>query len=688
MDILYDFHPFVFGGVGEKGRYSASLPLKTPSAGLLATHGRLFGIFCLQYPEFFPLDTIAKEILPHMEELYYERECSSPHAHLVQSLTETQGYLEKRILEVNGVDSVDFGLVVGCVWGSVLYLARCGGMCALRLYREDTFGILFETNNTSGSSGVVSLSGFVKEHDVVVMHDNTVDTSRFPVSTSSLNEVDSQVVYTKLTHMFDVASVGIQSGSISGFYIDAERVPSVEDERITFADVRNERDLHTVVPKEEETALEEESGIEQHSQSEAPSIFRNVLSGPASLRTFGSKAFSQLHLSNSGVLARIKKILSFFTHKRMLVMGCMFLVLFGGFILLGKDYENAFKQEKKTDVLKQELVPKIEEAFKQGQYYAELNPDRAKKYLQEAKEYISQFGEAASSDADIMKLSQSVQEAYAIVTKTYTLDTLTPFFDLTTVNQQASGSKIAISDNSLIVSDTAQGVVYKVGEENRSAAPVMGQEDVSGLISAEGDGAIVYGISSRGIFRTQQNDSTVVKLKDSGSEWGEVVDMQVFGGSVYLLDRGRNQVWKYVPEGNGFGSLRNYISSESEVNLSAAVSLAIDGNVWIGLGQGEVAKFYSGKRDVFSLASIDQPLSVIKAVYTDENTDYLYVLDDTNGRVVVYLKKDGSYVSTYESGQFKGAADVVVDTKQNQLYVLNKSSIYRVETREKNTPSE
>jgi hypothetical protein len=391
---------------------------------------------------------------------------------------------------------------------------------------------------------------------------------------------------------------------------------------------------------------------------------------------------SRFQFSHNGAFRSIKQLLAIFTKNRVFVIGCMFLLLFTGLILAGRDYEQLFKEEKKTDELKLELLPKIEESFKQGQYYAELNPERAKGYLKDARDYLAQFGSEGSTDADVSRLLQAVDDTYAVVTKTYSLKNLSPYFDLTTVNQQATGSRIAISSPWLLVSDGLQNAVYKVGTESRSGVAVIGQSDAEGLISAEGDGAIVYAVSRRGIVRTQKDESSVISLMGAGSEWGSVVDMQVFAGSVYLLDQSRNQIWKYIPEGNGFGPVRNYISSDESVSLLDAASLAIDGNVWVGLAKGEVLKFYSGKRDNFSLASLEIPIEHLQGIYTDELIDYLYVLDDVTGRVVVFLKKDGSYVATYESEQFKGAGDVVVDAEHLQLYVVNKQSIYRTALRE------
>lgn len=693
MDILYNFHPFTFGGSSEKGFFCASLPLKTPPSALLATHGRLFGIFTLRYPDIFPLDTIAKEILPYMERAYYERECESPHAHLLKAVTDTQNYLEKRILEVNGVDSSEFSFIGGCVWGSILYVVRCGGGTALRLYRDSTFGALFEINSISGSTAISSMSGYIQTQDVVVLYDSSIDVTLFPLSTTSLAPLDKQVIYSKLTQLFDSVSDKDNVGSISGFYIVSETVPAAEDDRILLADIEEEKDLDMLVHEGgapvvsvqeamDLSTVQQIAGNEDDVRHEG-AVVGKLLKNQALLGGFRTRFFSRFRYVHQGTYQRLKSFLAFFSKGRVFVLGCMFLVLFLGLILAGKDYEKKFKVEKETGVLKAELLPKIEEAYKQGQYYAELNPERAKKFLQDAQGYLGQFDASTRAEPEIAKQIKSIDEAFAIVTKTYVFNDISPFFDLTTVNQNAKGVKMALISPSLVVSDGQQNVVYKVGSETRSAVPIIGQEDLNGLISAEGETGVVYAVSAQGIVRTQDNDARVLKMRDAGTEWGTITDVQVYGSSVYLLDSGRNQIWKYVPEGNAFGSVRNYISSESEVSLANGVSLSIDGNVWVGMSNGEVIKFFSGKKDVFSLGTLDVPLTSLKAIYSEEESDFLYVLDDTVGRIVVYLKKDGSYVSTYQGEAFKGAADVIADSKGGYLYILRGNLIYRVELREK-----
>ncbi len=686
MDTLLNFQPFVFSSASAPGSYVEGLPLTSPVGSVLASHGRIFGLFCITYPEVFPIDQMGREVFPFFEGLYYQGECVSVHGHLLDCVRQTQAFIEKKILEYGNVENIDFSLCIGVVWGSVLYTVRCGGMTGMRLYREATFGNLFETDDSSGSSLAVSLSGYIQPNDTLCLFNRSVDTSHFPLTLGSLKELDSALAYSKLAQYFNEPIQTHPSCCIVGCYVGSDAVPSIEEESIVFAESREE-DVTSPLPLTEDPEfVEKELAVDAALSSPVPERER-LFSSEASIRGFSAKIIPSA--ARGKIAAAGKKITSFFTRRRVFILGCMILLLFAGFIFIGHDYENRFKNQKQTAVLKSEILPQAEEAYKQGLYYAELNPERAKNYLQEARRVISQFDEATLKDPEVQKLSRDIESAYGVVTKTYALTDLSPYFDLSTVNAQAVGERFALTGTALLVADVAHNSVYQVGTETRSASAVIGPNDLDGLIGAEGDKTVTYGVSARkGIVRTQEQSSEVVRLLEPADVWGTLTDVQLFGGNLYLLDQGKAQIWKYIPEGNGFGPVRNYISSDVTVDLSDAVSFAIDGNVWIGKKSGDIIKLFSGKEDTFSVSGVEGDLTNVRAVATDAEIDFLYILDEMNARVVVVSKKDGSYVSTYTSPEFKDASDILIDVAQKQLYVLTKQKIFKVELKENVTKKE
>jgi hypothetical protein len=239
----------------------------------------------------------------------------------------------------------------------------------------------------------------------------------------------------------------------------------------------------------------------------------------------------------------------------------------------------------------------------------------------------------------------------------------------------------------LIITDQAHNAVYQVGLANRAASSVLGQGDLEGVVSAEGDGEYTYAVSKKGIHRVKSGDTSALRMMEASSGWGALSDLQIFGGNVYLLDPTHSQIWKYVPEGTSLGTVKNYVSVDSVVDMTDGVSFSIDGSIWVAKKNGTVVKFIQGKQAPFSVTGLTSELKSLRALYTDETTDYLYLLDDVTSRVVVVQKKDGAYVSNYSSPVFKDAGDVVVDVKGNLLFVLVREKIYKVELREQHASS-
>ncbi|KKU78670.1 MAG: hypothetical protein UY06_C0043G0009 [Candidatus Amesbacteria bacterium GW2011_GWA2_47_70] len=64
-----------------------------------------------------------------------------------------------------------------------------------------------------------------------------------------------------------------------------------------------------------------------------------------------------------------------------------------------------------------------------------------------------------------------------------------------------------------------------------------------------------------------------------------------------------------------------------------------------------------------------------EVIYTDDETEKLYVLDTAGGRIVV-LAKTGEYESQYVNEAIKGATGLVVDEKTGKIYLLAGSKVY------------
>ena len=102
--------------------------------------------------------------------------------------------------------------------------------------------------------------------------------------------------------------------------------------------------------------------------------------------------------------------------------------------------------------------------------------------------------------------------------------------------------------------------------------------------------------------------------------------------------------------------------------------MAIDGSVWVTAG-GKILKYTRGVKENFEISGVEGMSGDV--IYTDDETEKLYVLDAANGRVVV-LAKTGEYESQYMSEEMKKATGLVVDGKAGKIYLLAGSKVYEI----------
>ncbi len=158
---------------------------------------------------------------------------------------------------------------------------------------------------------------------------------------------------------------------------------------------------------------------------------------------------------------------------------------------------------------------------------------------------------------------------------------------------------------------------------------------------------------------------------------GKPVDLAAFAGNVYVLDEVKKTIWKIMPLEKGYAKPVSYLGQGQTISLAQPVSLAIDGSVWV-LGDNQIRLYTKGKPEEFFLTGLDQPLVEATAIFTNEESQFLYLLDQAGERVVVFDKK-GVYHSEYRWSGLKGVSDLVVLEKAKKMLLLAGSFIYAID---------
>ena len=247
----------------------------------------------------------------------------------------------------------------------------------------------------------------------------------------------------------------------------------------------------------------------------------------------------------------------------------------------------------------------------------------------------------------------------------------TEFFDLAVDDKNAKGDQLYLFDDHLVVSDKNQGVLYDLSLEKKSLDKDQSSEIKKSSLIALFEEKKYFYISGEGIYQIVNGKAK--KVIENDKDWGNIIDMVVFNGNIYLLDQGKDEIWKYLA-GVEFGNKNSYFSSGQAIDLSAINSLAIDSSIYLA-GDSVMIKYTSGLRDEFKVNLPNDKVN-LKKIFTSRDLEKVYGWDKDRGSVYV-MGKNGDYQEEINSKILSLASDIIV--YKNFIYVLQGSKIYKIE---------
>lgn len=138
---------------------------------------------------------------------------------------------------------------------------------------------------------------------------------------------------------------------------------------------------------------------------------------------------------------------------------------------------------------------------------------------------------------------------------------------------------------------------------------------------------------------------------------------------LYLLDAKDSQIYRYPRAEGGFGERTAWLKDDAD--LKQTKDMAVSDSIFV-LNGSDIAKFFRGKKQDFTLESTDTPVAPDK-LFADENSN-LFVLDRKNSRIVEYAS-DGRIVSQFYDPAIEKAERFSVDSKNGRIYLASESSV-------------
>jgi|GEM_PF-831528 len=208
-----------------------------------------------------------------------------------------------------------------------------------------------------------------------------------------------------------------------------------------------------------------------------------------------------------------------------------------------------------------------------------------------------------------------------------------------------------------------------------------GPNQRSKLLTLDTSGGLVSYDSTWGVDRTALGGRD--KLKQPQLTTG-------YGGNLYIVDPGANQIWRYRPGSRGYeGDPESYFAAGKQPDLTGVQAIAIDGNVWLLYTDGRLLKFFAGEQRPFDFQGLPTKLSMPVALAVPLEGDRIYILDAGNGRIVE-VTKDGTFLRQFHprEGDFlRDARSFFLDEANSKFYIVTADQLYAADVPASSAPA-
>lgn len=365
-------------------------------------------------------------------------------------------------------------------------------------------------------------------------------------------------------------------------------------------------------------------------------------------------------------------------NRRYLYIALVILLIFGGYLKIRSNNTSKVKVNQENQVVSS--LDEAEELLKSATEDIALKKGDGKDKLIKALDIVNNAEKYDSTHDRAVGLKQKIQDKIDEVIGAIRFRNIKPIYSINGEIEQniLAGTKI--------YSITIDGKIYATDTRDKEPSLVASiSQDNSKLIDSSYadslDSIFIYLDNQKMLLLDVEKD-TIGKVglaSDPNNNWEKAIAISAYTNNIYLLDPESGEVWKHSELDNGFSDGADYLDTR-RVSLKNSVDLTIDGNIYVLNRDATVAKFIRGSFDQdFKIQSIPSPYEKISdpiSIFTDQDTNYIYILDKSGNRIIRF-DKTGEYSTQYI---FEGITidQFLVNPRIQKLWVVSGKDIYEV----------
>jgi len=317
-----------------------------------------------------------------------------------------------------------------------------------------------------------------------------------------------------------------------------------------------------------------------------------------------------------------------------------------------------------------DLVKQIEEQINSAEALNIFNDESgAKDKLRRAEELLAQIPEKKKYEQTRLDLNQKIDDLNQKLDRLIYLNDPKVVANLNDKNPTAAAVGLAKTGRLLFTFDNNNHQLYRVDLEQQQLAEFNFDLGTIQKIKPLTDQEIILLNDQGDFYRYNANDATapVNVLSLAGLK-----DFDIYGGKIYTLKD--NRLLKHLPVDSKFNSGSNWLKAGASTDQAQII--AIDGGIFTFNSDGSVNYFENGQSANSFTPPIKGQFSPDQA-YTKADSNYLYLLDKNNNKLVV-LTKQGELKIQYTSKQFSNTQAMAIDEPAKKIYLLSNNKIYEI----------
>ncbi|MFH1427018.1 MAG: hypothetical protein ABIG60_00600, partial [Patescibacteria group bacterium] len=327
------------------------------------------------------------------------------------------------------------------------------------------------------------------------------------------------------------------------------------------------------------------------------------------------------------------------------------------------------------------LIAEIEQ--KQNQVDAYLlynNEDSAKKVLKEMSMELASLPQI--TEEQIEQYQKFITKYNLQLEKTqhfHKIDSPSLVANFINLNSLANANNLILLDKKIYVSDSEQNTIYTLSLTDKLITAITDLNitlDRLDFPTSDKENNIYYLNNNKIIALDTENEEISSLSLELPAGQKDITNATSFNNRLYLIDTLNNQIYRLTKSAAGFTTRDNWLVDKTD--LKEAVSLSIDGHVYVLKNNGEVIKLLKGQDQDFNLATLEPPLTQAKKIIVSLELEFIYIFEASTSRLAIF-NKTGDFILQYKLETLTNLKDFAIDENEKKIYFLDNTSVYEIE---------